>query len=64
MLTECQSLGAFLIPYFILLLLVGKPMYFMELALGQYLQEGPLGVWKICPLFTGIFVNVRSAVRT
>ncbi|KAG1688561.1 Sodium- and chloride-dependent glycine transporter 2 [Nymphon striatum] len=28
--------GAFLLPYFILLLLVGKPMYYMEVALGQY----------------------------
>ena len=37
--------GAFLSPYFILLVLVGKPMYFMKAALGQFGQVGPLQVW-------------------
>ncbi|OQV19158.1 Sodium- and chloride-dependent glycine transporter 2 [Hypsibius exemplaris] len=38
--------GAFLIPYIIVLLLVGKPMYFMEIAFGQYHSQGPVKVWK------------------
>ena len=50
-------LGAFLIPYLILLLLVGKPMYYMEVAIGQFSQQGPLGIWKLAPLFTG---NLRE----
>ncbi len=46
--------GAFLLPYFILLLLVGKPMYFMEVALGQFSQLGPLSVWKMAPIGRGV----------
>ena len=40
------AIGAFLIPYIIVLVFVGKPMYFMELAFGQYHAEGPVNVWK------------------
>ena len=46
--------GSFLIPYVILLVLVGKPMYFMEVALGQFSQLGPLAVWKLSPIGRGI----------
>ncbi|KAG7165430.1 Sodium- and chloride-dependent glycine transporter 1-like 1 [Homarus americanus] len=46
--------GAFLIPYTIMLLVCGLPLMFFELCLGQFGREGPITVWKICPLFTGI----------
>jgi len=49
--------GAFLIPYVILLVLVGKPMYFMEAALGQFGQVGPLQVWtEMLPCAVGVGV--------
>ena len=32
--------GAFLIPYICVLMLVGRPLYFMELALGQFSSAG------------------------
>jgi len=48
--------GAFLVPYFILLLLVGKPMYYMETALGQYARLSPLQVWRCAPIATGVGV--------
>ncbi|KAK6473404.1 sodium- and chloride-dependent GABA transporter ine-like isoform X1 [Huso huso] len=47
--------GAFLIPYFIMLVLVGIPLLYMELTLGQYLQLGPIhALAKVCPLLKGV----------
>ncbi|UJR09278.1 hypothetical protein I4U23_013523 [Adineta vaga] len=47
--------GAFFIPYFILLIFGGLPLFYMELALGQYHRSGVFTIWKhICPLVKGI----------
>ncbi|XP_077123115.1 sodium- and chloride-dependent betaine transporter-like [Ranitomeya variabilis] len=47
--------GAFFIPYLIFLLTCGIPIFFLEIALGQYTTQGPVTAWiKICPLFSGI----------
>ncbi|WAQ99679.1 SC6A6-like protein [Mya arenaria] len=46
--------GAFLIPYFIAVILGGIPAFFLEVSLGQFMSEGGTGTWKICPLFQGI----------
>uniref|UniRef100_UPI00358E86DF sodium- and chloride-dependent taurine transporter-like isoform X2 n=1 Tax=Myxine glutinosa TaxID=7769 RepID=UPI00358E86DF len=47
--------GAFLIPYCIFLLGCGIPLFFLEVALGQFTAQGGICCWtKICPLLTGI----------
>ncbi|XP_078594952.1 sodium- and chloride-dependent creatine transporter 1-like isoform X1 [Branchiostoma floridae x Branchiostoma japonicum] len=46
--------GAFLIPYFICLVAGGVPVFFLEIFLGQFMSQGGIGCWKICPIFQGI----------
>ncbi|MGH0155488.1 UNVERIFIED_CONTAM: hypothetical protein FKN15_029342 [Acipenser sinensis] len=48
--------GVFLIPYFIMMLVTGLPLFLMELSLGQYGAAGPITVWKCCPLLKGVFL--------
>ncbi|TKR94918.1 hypothetical protein L596_009148 [Steinernema carpocapsae] len=51
--------GAFLIPYFVMLILGGLPMFYLELALGQYHRSGCISIWqKICPMFKGIGIGI------
>lgn len=46
--------GSFFVAYFILLVLIGKPLYYLEVSLGQFSQCGPLAVWKMCPIGIGV----------
>ncbi|KAH9515558.1 hypothetical protein Btru_011395 [Bulinus truncatus] len=50
--------AAFLIAYIILQLLIGKPMYFMELVMGQYSGSGPTKVWRMNPAAKGVGVSM------
>ncbi|KAM5148145.1 sodium- and chloride-dependent glycine transporter 1-like [Mantella aurantiaca] len=43
--------GAFMFPYFIMLVFCGIPLFFMELSFGQFASQGCLGVWRISPMF-------------
>lgn len=47
------STGAFLIPYFVMLVVTGIPLYFLESALGQFCSQGPINVWRAVPLLQG-----------
>ncbi|KAF6111496.1 hypothetical protein HJG60_017627 [Phyllostomus discolor] len=52
--------GAFLIPYTIMAVFGGIPLFYMELVLGQYHQNGCISIWrKICPIFKGIGYTTR-----
>lgn len=55
--TSCRHLssGAFLLLYVLLMLVVGIPLFFLELAAGQAIRQGSIGVWKyISPRLAGI----------
>ncbi|KAG8255299.1 hypothetical protein J6590_095937, partial [Homalodisca vitripennis] len=59
-------LGAFLIPYCIMLVFGGLPLFYMELALGQFHRCGCLTIWKrICPALKGpVVLQVDSTGQT
>ncbi|XP_008419713.1 inactive sodium-dependent neutral amino acid transporter B(0)AT3 [Poecilia reticulata] len=47
--------GAFLIPYLIALVFEGLPLLYLELAIGQRLRMGSIGVWNgISPVLGGV----------
>ncbi|XP_069047894.1 sodium-dependent neutral amino acid transporter B(0)AT2 isoform X2 [Lepisosteus oculatus] len=47
--------GAFLLLYVVLLVVVGVPLFFLELAAGQSIRQGSIGVWAhISPRLAGI----------
>ena len=45
--------GAFLIPYAICLVTSGLPVFLLELGLGQYMNTGSIGAWRIVPGLQG-----------
>lgn len=53
--------GAFLVPYFIMLCIQGIPIFYLELAIGQRLRKGAIGVWsQVSPYLGGI--GISSAI--
>lgn len=50
-----SSSGAFILLYVLLMLVMGIPLFFLELAAGQAIRQGSIGVWKyISPRLVGI----------
>lgn len=47
-------LGAFLIPYFICLAVMGIPLFYLELCFGQFASLGPVKIWIINPALKGM----------
>ena len=46
--------ASFLIPYVICLVFCGIPIFYLEVALGQYVQQGVVGAWAaVCPFLGG-----------
>ena len=46
--------GAFLLPYLVVLLLIGRPLYLLELGLGQFSGGGCVSVWRLAPGLAGV----------
>ncbi|XP_011144447.1 sodium-dependent nutrient amino acid transporter 1-like [Harpegnathos saltator] len=46
--------GAFLIPYIIVLILIGKPFYLVEALLGQFTSKSCVKTWSMAPAMKGL----------
>ncbi|KAL8576383.1 hypothetical protein ACOMHN_048950 [Nucella lapillus] len=46
--------GAFLIPYFLCVIFGGIPLFYMEVAVGQFMNRGGLQAWNLVPILQGI----------
>lgn len=53
--------GAFLIPYTIMLILEGVPLFYLEIAIGQRKRRGSVGVWNLIHPYLG-GVGIASMV--
>ena len=50
--------GAYLIPYFLLIITGSVPMYYLEIIMGQYTRSGAIKIWDICPMFRGVGIGI------
>uniref|UniRef100_A0A182KFV4 Transporter n=1 Tax=Anopheles christyi TaxID=43041 RepID=A0A182KFV4_9DIPT len=50
--------GAFLVPYLLMLVLCGIPLFFLETCLGQFSGTGCITVFKIVPLLKGAGIAI------
>lgn len=53
--------GAFLIPFVIMMIIIGIPLFFMEACLGQFCSSGPMTCWQFAPIFKGN--QLESSIR-
>lgn len=45
--------GAFIIPYLIVLVLVGKPVYYLEMLMGQFSSRSSVQIFDFSPAMRG-----------
>ena len=48
----------FLLVYAIVTLVLGVPLVFLEIGLGQFSEEGTTKIWRALPLFKGIIIII------
>uniref|UniRef100_A0A1Q3FNP2 Transporter n=1 Tax=Culex tarsalis TaxID=7177 RepID=A0A1Q3FNP2_CULTA len=56
--------GAFLIPYLIVLFVVGRPLYYLEMVMGQFSSRGCVKVFDVSPLMRGVGVGQTITMFT
>ncbi|XP_046583683.1 sodium- and chloride-dependent creatine transporter 1-like [Haliotis rubra] len=52
-----NAVGAFLLPYALCVMIIGFPLFFLEVSLSQFSGRGNPRVWSYCPMFKGIGVG-------
>lgn len=45
--------GTFVIPYLIVLLIIGRPIYYLEIILGQFSGRGCVKTFRLAPILKG-----------
>ena len=53
--------GAFLLPYLLMLFIVGLPLFYLEVCLGQFCSRGAAKCWDFAPIFKGVGVAMIVA---
>uniref|UniRef100_A0A8D8EW11 Transporter n=1 Tax=Culex pipiens TaxID=7175 RepID=A0A8D8EW11_CULPI len=56
--------GAFVIPYLIVLFVVGRPLYYLEMVMGQFSSRGCVKVFDVSPLMRGVGVGQTITLFT
>lgn len=46
--------GAFVIPYIIVLLIIGRPVYYLEILVGQFSGRGCIKAFSMAPILKGM----------
>lgn len=49
--------GAFLLPYLIVLFIIGRPLYYLEMVIGQFSSRNSIDVYDLCPVFRGGWIG-------
>lgn len=45
--------GAFLLPYLVVLFVIGRPLYYLEMVIGQFSSKNSIDVFDMVPFFRG-----------
>jgi len=48
------------VAYLVLLLVIGLPLVFLEIGLGQFCQQGSLQIYRAVPLLKGFYLVFRA----
>lgn len=56
--------GAFLIPYLIALLVIGRPIYYLEICIGQFTSRSCVKAFKFAPIMKGICFMENTKNKT
>ena len=54
------TIGAFVLPFLLMLVVTGIPLFFLETAFGQYASCGVVSIWKAAPLFQGKTIKKQN----
>ncbi|XP_058054990.1 sodium-dependent nutrient amino acid transporter 1-like [Anopheles bellator] len=54
--------GAFLVPYLIVLFVIGRPLYYLEMAMGQFSSRGCVKIYDMAPAMRGVGVGQSVAM--